>query len=129
VGIITTCNSITATITGQTNLTNPYYCLYDSADVLISCDSSGVFTNIPYGRYCIKIKNDSTCYDTLIIRCFIVQRPIPSVGVNVNILNLACLTFTASIGDTTNLSNPLFCIYTPANVLIACNSTPIVLIP
>ncbi len=123
VGVSSNCRTITATITGQTNLTNPYYCIYDSANVLISCDSSGIFSNLPYGRYCITIKNDSTCYDTLITRCINVPRPMPSVGANVEIVNLECTTFTVRIRDTANLDNPLFCIYTAANVLIVCNNT------
>ncbi len=124
-GVITstTCKGFTVSVTGQTNLTNPYYCLYDSSDVLLYCDSTGVFTNLPFGSYCIKIFNDPACYDTTIIRCFTVNRPVPGAGPDITITNLGCSTFTAIVADTTNLNNPQFCLFTPDHVLIICNST------
>jgi Secretion system C-terminal sorting domain len=118
------CQTYTATVTGQTNLNNPNYCLYDANDVLLYCDSSGVFPNLLYGtKYCIKIFNYPACYDTVIVRCFVVDRPEPSAGPDVKITNLTCLTFTATITDTLNLNNARYCIYTPAHVLIICNNT------
>jgi len=123
VNISTDCKWFTATVTGQTNLNNPYYCLYDSADILMYCDSTGSFGNLPFGRYCIKIFNDPACYDTTIIRCFTVNRPVPSVGLNVTIINLTCSTFTAVIGDTANLNDPQYCLFTAKGVLIICNNT------
>jgi hypothetical protein len=126
INVQTSCNDFTVSITGQHNLYNPYYCLYDSADVLIACDSIGVFQNLPFGRYCIKIKNDPSCYDTTIVRCFIANRLIPSVDANIRITNMACSTFTASVTGQTNLFNPHYCIYTnPGHVLLSCNTTGI----
>ncbi|MBP6024203.1 T9SS type A sorting domain-containing protein [Ferruginibacter sp.] len=121
--ITTTCKGFTVNITGKTNLTNAYYCLYDSSDVLLYCDSTGVFTNLPFGRYCIKIFNDPACYDTTITRCFTVSRPVPGVGPNITITNLTCSTFTAIVADTSNLNNAQYCLFTPDHVLIICNST------
>jgi hypothetical protein len=118
------CSTYTAAVTGQTNLNNPNYCLYDSADVLLYCDSTGIFPNLIYGaRYCIKIFSDPACYDTTIIRCFTVAKPKPSIAPDVIITNLSCSTFTATIGDTLNLNNPKYCLYTAAHVLITCNTT------
>ncbi|GAB2823308.1 hypothetical protein [Ferruginibacter profundus] len=125
VKITTTCKGFTVTVTGQVNLNDPYYCLYDSANVLITCDSTGIFTDLPFGKYCIKIFNNPACFDTTIIRCFTVTRPVPYVGPNVTITNLTCLTFTVIVGDTSHLNNPQFCLYTAAHVLIICNSTGI----
>jgi hypothetical protein len=125
VNIVTACKNFTATVTGQVNLNNPNYCLYDSSGTLMYCNTTGVFPALLYGSYCIKIFNDPACYDTTIIRCFTVKRPVPSVGLNVTIINLACSTFTAIIGDTANLNNPQYCLYTPAHILIVCNSTGI----
>lgn len=123
VAIRTACNDFTATVTGQLNLSNPYYCLYDSSNVLMYCDSTGVFSNLPYGSYCIRIFNDPVCFDTTITRCFTVNRPIPAAGPDVDISNLGCTTFTVTISDTSDLNNPKFCLYTPARVLIMCNTT------
>ena len=122
VGIAANCNSFTATVTGQANLSNPYYCLHDSTGVLISCDSTGIFTNLPFGSYCIKIANDPACYDTLISRCFTATRPIPTANPNVAISNLTCTDFTASITDTSNWNHPQFCLYADGE-LVVCNST------
>ncbi len=118
------CAVYTATVTGQTNLSNPNYCIYDADGVLLYCDSSGVFPNLLYDtKYCIRIFNDPACYDTVIKRCFVVDKPEPSVGPDVRITNLSCLTFTAAITDNINLNNAQYCLYTPAHILITCNST------
>jgi Secretion system C-terminal sorting domain/SprB repeat len=119
------CSTFTASVTGQTNLFNPQYCLYAVPRVLITCNTTGVFNNLPYGSYCIDVISDSSCYDTTITRCFTVNRPVPSVGPNVIITNLACTTFTATIDGQANTTNPQYCLYTPAHVLIICNSTGI----
>ncbi|WP_462255223.1 T9SS type A sorting domain-containing protein [Ferruginibacter sp.] len=117
------CNSFTATVTGQTNLNSPNYCLYNAANVLLSCNATGIFSNLAYGTYCIKVANSPACYDTLITRCFTVNKPRPSINSVVAISNLTCATFTATIKDTANWNSPQFCLYTPAHVLIMCNST------
>ena len=119
------CKDFTVTITGQINLNHPNYCLYDANNVLMYCNTTGIFTDLPFGTYCIKIFNDSACYDTTITRCFTVNRPIPAIGPGVIITNLSCSTFTVILGDTANLIDPQFCLYTPQHVLIICNSTGI----
>jgi hypothetical protein len=119
------CSAFTATVTGQTNLFSPQYCLYDAANVLVSCNATGVFNNIPYGNSCIRIISSLPCYDTTIIRCFTVNKPIPAVAAAVTISAANCTTFTATLTGQTNLTNPQYCIYTSAGVLIACNTTGI----
>lgn len=123
VAVVTTCTSVTASVTGQSNIYNASYCVYDSVNTLIGCNSTGVFTNLPDGNFCVKITNNIACYDTVITRCFTVKRPIPSVNSVVRISNLTCATFTATIQGATNLNNPQFCIFNAANVSIACNTT------
>lgn len=125
VNINANCIDFTATVTGQTNLNNPNYCLYDANDVLMYCNTTGIFPGLPFGRYCIRIFNDPACYDTTLIRCFTVNRPVPYVDPNVIITNLTCSTFTVIIGDTSNLTNPKFCLFTPNHVVIICNNTGI----
>ena len=114
-----TCSTFTATVTSTFN--SPSYCLYDSADVLIMCDSSGLFPNLPYGRYCIKAK--PSCPDTTLITCFVAAPDIPSVGASVAITRVTCLDFTASISNPKNLFAPDYCLYDSSNVLISCNTT------
>lgn len=115
------CSGFTATVTGQSNLTNPQYCLYDNSNVLVSCNTTGVFANVAYGSYCIRV-ND-VCYDTTINRCFTVAQPAPSVAATVTTGTFACATFTATVTGQTNLNSPQYCIYDESNTLIACNST------
>jgi Secretion system C-terminal sorting domain len=117
------CSTFTATITGQTNLTNPAYCLFDNTNTPVSCNLTGVFTNLPYGSYCIKIQNDPACYDTLVTRCFSANLLKPSVSNSVNISNETCTDFRAEIQGETNLTNPNYCLFNSANVSIACNTT------
>lgn len=116
-----TCSGFTATVTGQQNLSNPQYCLYDNSNNQISCNNTGVFTNVPYGSYCIKIED--ACYDTLITRCFSEAQPVPSVNGTVSISNVGCSTFTATITGQTNLSNPQYCLYDNNNTQIDCNTS------
>ncbi len=77
------CYVFTARITSQQNLTNPEYCLYDSTNTVIACNTTGEFNNLSWGSYCIRITD--LCYDTVITRCFTGVKPIPSVDANVNI--------------------------------------------
>ena len=114
------CDGFRATVTGQTNLTSPEYCLYNSANVLISCNGTGVFNNVPYGDYCIRITDD--CYDTTITRCFTVTRPNPAVGGTVTTNNFTCSTFRATVTGQSNLTNPEYCIYDAGDNLITCNT-------
>lgn len=117
-----TCNTFSASVTGKVGLTNPNYCLYDASDVLLTCNTNGTFNNLTYGSYCIKVTDG--CRDTTITVCFADSRPVPSVPAVIvpNFTN--CTVFGVAIGGT-NLTNPQYCLYDSANVLIACNNTGI----
>jgi hypothetical protein len=115
-----TCTVFTATASSG-NLVNPQYCLYTDANVLITCNTTGVFANLPYGGYCIKSRN--SCPDTTFTTCFAVYRPIPSVNANVSYNTLTCTTFGIKINGQTNLTNPQFCLYDNSNVQLSCNTT------
>jgi Secretion system C-terminal sorting domain len=116
-----TCFDFSASITGQLNLTNPQYCLYDSTDILISCNTTGEFPNLSWGSYCIKVTD--VCYDTVITRCFTAVKPVPSVAANVTITyGDDCRIVTVSVTGQTNLFNPVFCLYDSSDVLITCNT-------
>lgn len=116
------CNTFTGSVQAQSNLTNPQYCLYNSSNVLIACNTTGTFDNLTYNAgYCIRIKND-VCYDTTIERCFNVPRALPSVGTNLNITQ-NCNNFNVSVNGQTSLNNPNYCLYNADNVQVACNTT------
>jgi len=116
-----TCNTFRAVVTGQQNLVDPQYCIYNSSNVQVGCNNTGVFDNIPYGSYCIRIIDN--CFDTTIERCFISNPPIPSVNAAVSMSNQNCTTFTATITGQSNLTNPEYCLVNAANDTIACNGT------
>jgi|GEM_PF-313775 len=118
------CKGFTLTITGSTNLTNPLYCLYDdNGNQVGDCNTTGKFTNVPYGHYYIKIKNDATCYDTTLVTQVTVARNAMGKG-NYTISNLTCTGFKVAISGATNLNNPSFCLYdVNGNQVGDCNST------
>lgn len=117
------CSTFRATVAAQTNLTNPQFCIYDQNNNLISCNSTGVFNNLPYGSYCVQMRNDSTCYDTTITRCINIPFVVPSVAASVSIGNRACSTFRATVTGQTNLTSPQYCLYDSNDSLLICNST------
>ena len=115
-----TCTGFTATVTGQLNLTNPNYCLYDSLNNLVQCDSTGIFTNIPYGSYCIKMHDG--CIDTTITRCFSKYQLMPSVNATIQQYNWSCTAFSMRVTGT-NLTNPTYCLYDSLNNLVQCDTS------
>jgi hypothetical protein len=124
-----TCTTFNVAITGQTNLTNPQYCLTDAGGHAVGgqpCNSTGVFSNLPYGSYCIKVTN--TCYDTVISRCFTETKSVPVVSATATISNYTCTSFTATVTGQTNLTSPQYCIVDAAGHAVAgqaCNTTGI----
>lgn len=120
-----TCSGFNATITGQQNLTNPTYSLIDNLGNPVAGqpnNSTGVFTNIPYGSYCIRVTN--TCYDTVITRCFTQAQAVPNVTGAVTVSNYTCTDVRATVTGQTNLTNPTYCLFNSLGVQIgACNST------
>ena len=113
------CSTFTATITGKQNLSGANYCLYDASNALMECNSSGVFNNVPYGSYCIRIAN--SCADTTITRCFTVSRPVATLT-SYNITGSTCSTFTVSASGN-NLVNPTYCLYDAQGNRLTCNNT------
>lgn len=117
-----TCNTFTATITGQTNLTNPTYCIFNSSNVLMGCNGTGVFSTLPYGDYCIVTRDG--CIDTTITRCISVRQPRPHIPDVITPSYVNCENFGLDVdGDT--LTNPTFCLTDTLGNIIACNSTGI----
>ena len=123
-GVIITsqsCTSFTATVSGVTNYYTAGFCLYDSANNQLSCNTTGIFTNLTYGNYCIKIHDN--CTDTTIIRCFTNAHPPLGIINSVLIANKTCAVFSASITGQYGLTNPNYCLYDSTNTKVVCNST------
>ncbi|MHA4847133.1 T9SS type A sorting domain-containing protein [Flavitalea antarctica] len=114
------CNSFTATVGGQVNLNSPNFCLYDSTNTLVGCNSNGVFANIPYGRYSI-VTTDG-CTGTVFTRNFAAVPLVPVVGA-VSATGLGCSTFNITMGSGSNLNSPSYCLYDNSGNLVACNTT------
>ncbi len=117
-----TCADFSVNITGQTNLNSPQYCLFNASNVQLACNTTGIFNNIPYGNYCMRITNSASCYDTTIQRCFSVTPNTPSVNASLTVTR-SCDAVTIAVGGQTNLTNPQYCIYDINNVQLACNTT------
>jgi hypothetical protein len=120
-----TCTSFTATITGEANIFNGQYCLQDQAGHPVAgvpCNSTGVFTNVPIGTYCIKTTDG--CTGNTYTSCITVTAPVPSVG-PVVISNISCAGFTATLSGQQNLASATFCLYDAQNHQVACNNTGI----
>jgi hypothetical protein len=115
------CALFTATITGQNNLVDPSYCLYNADSNLISCNNTGSFTDLPYGSYCIRITN--SCTDTIISRCFTATHPIAALT-DYTISANTCSSFDVSVSGN-NLFQPLYCLYDSTGTIITCDSTGI----
>ncbi len=107
---------------GGVNLTRPRYCLYDTANVELACNNTGIFDNILLGSYCVTIYDD--CIDTTFVRCFSVGPPVVPNDVTVDKTNKSCSTFTASV-NTQNFTNAAYCLYSKDSVLIRCDSSGI----
>lgn len=114
------CTSFTASITGQSGLTNPDYCLYDGTNTLVTCNKTGVFTSLPYGNYCINV--DDNCRDTVITRCFTISKPTPTLPTSINPGYITCTNFGVVInGDS--LYQPQYCLKDAAGNVLTCNNT------
>ncbi|RYZ52941.1 MAG: T9SS type A sorting domain-containing protein [Sphingobacteriales bacterium] len=115
------CNTFTAKINGQTNLPNAIYRLFNSSNVEIAANGSGLFQNIPYGSYCMNIVSASACYDTTIERCFTVNAPKPTVPAP-TFTYQSCSSYTATAIPQANVFNPTYCLYLN-NTLVTCGSS------
>ena len=119
-----TCAGFNVTITGQANVYSGTYCLLDSTGnpaAGIPCNSTGVFSNVPYGSYCLKTVD--ACSGTANTICFSAVAPVPAVG-PVTISNKTCAGFTATQTGQKNLTGPVYCLLDSlGNTLGTCNST------
>lgn len=117
------CTSININTNGGSNLFNtPQYCLFDNNGNVITCNTTGVFNNVPHGSYCVRAI--TSCNDSTAPVCIATTPPTPSVAAAVQISNRTCTTFTASITGQSNLTNPVYCLFDAANnPLLPCNNT------
>jgi hypothetical protein len=118
-----TCSSFSAAVTGVNNFFGAQFCLFDSSNNKLSCNTTGVFTNLSFGNYCIKAQD--SCSDTIITRCFTRIPPPISIGNTVALLNRTCNTFSAAIIGQVGLTNPSYCLSDDSGIVITCNSTGI----
>ena len=121
-----TCSSFSVTVKGQANVYNGQYCLLDSTGnpaAGIPCNSTGVFINLPYGKYCIQTTD--ACSGTANTVCFSAVVPAPAVGAVV-VSNKTCAGFTATQTGQKNLTSPTYCLLDAlGNIVGACNGTGI----
>src|SRR5678815_5708863 len=100
------CSTYSATVTGQTNLTTPTYTLLDSTSAVVATNSTGVFNNIPYGSYCISMKDG--CFDTTITRCFSAYQQVMSFATAVT---QSCIIGRSNFKFTITNGTPGYTVY------------------
>lgn len=116
------CETFDAAITGQDNLTNPQYCLFDADDVQMDCNETGIFTGLPYGAYCIRTTD--ACTGQVFNNCFEVGPPQPRLDSVILPSYVTCEFFGLDI-DGDSLYNPTYCLRDSLGQIIDCNSTGI----
>ncbi len=114
------CSTFTATVTSG-GLLQPEFCLYRADSTLVACNSTGVFNNLPYGAYFTRVRNQ--CPDTTLVHWLSAYPSLPSLSGSVRISNRTCATFNAAAQGMQNLTNPRYCLYDSAGVLIRCNTS------
>ncbi|RYY56766.1 MAG: T9SS type A sorting domain-containing protein [Chitinophagaceae bacterium] len=120
------CDDFTVRIPSVTNIASPEYCLFDAANNPLGCNSTGTFTNVPYGTYSIRIATTATggsCPTSPVIKTFTVTRINPTANATVTVSNKDCSTFSADITGEANLINPHYYLVDLANNPIADNNT------
>ncbi len=115
------CAGFTASITGQQFLTNPNYCIYNSSNVQLACNTSGVFNGLAYGSYTVTMQDN--CYDTTITRTFTVAAGVPAVGANVTVNNYQCNTFNATVVGQQNIYAGEYRLFDSTGTLVSTNTT------
>lgn len=116
-----TCATFSITTTGGSSIIDPGFCLYNNQNVLIECNESGIFSNLAYGSYCLKVK--TACPDTSFTYCFSEYPPKPSLNSNVTITKKNCTTFNVNTSGAQNLNSPKYCLYNASDVKLSCNTT------
>jgi hypothetical protein len=112
-----TCTTFSASVSGSSLIT-PQYCLYDSTHTLVTCNSTGIFSNIPFGTYCATIANG--CLDTTMQVCqtFNVARGINLIAAKSCSIGLSDITMQFSNTNAPYVVN----VYKPDGTLVY-NST------
>lgn len=122
-----TCTGFNVSVVNPMNLTSPQYCLIDGSGNPVpgqACNSTGSFTNVPYGSYCMQITN--SCYDTVITRCFSQVQAVPALTGAIALSAYTCTGATATVTGQKNLTSPQYCIVDGSGNAVpgeACNGT------
>ncbi len=122
-----TCTGFNVAVMNPMNLTSPQYCIVDSSGNPVNgqpCNSSGTFTNVPYGSFCMQITN--SCYDTTITRCFTQTQAVPALTGAIALSAYTCTGATATVTGQKNLTSPQYCIVDSFGNTVpgqACNGT------
>lgn len=107
------CASFTATAIGMANLTNPVYYLTDAVGDTLSSNSTGEFTGLAYGSYCIKAQDG--CSDTTLEVCFTEAPPVFELTTTVS---ASCNYGNTKIQVSVNTYPATISIYDPTDLLV-----------
>lgn len=114
------CATFDVALSGQRNLFDPQYCLFDENDVLIGCNTTGIFTALAYGAYCIRTTD--ACSGRVFDNCFQVGQPEPTLPAVIIPSYVTCEVFGLVVnGDS--IYNPIYCLRDDLGAIIECNTT------
>jgi hypothetical protein len=122
-----TCTGFNVSVMNPMNLTAPQYCLIDADGNAVPgqpCNSTGSFTSLPYGAYCMQIGN--ACYDTAFLRCFAQAQPVPALTGAIALSAYTCTGATATVTGQQHLTSPQYCIVDASGNPVSgqpCNGT------
>lgn len=108
------CNSWDATVRSE-RFNNPTYCLYNSNNQMIACNSTGLFPGLPYGGY-YAIATDACYRDS-----FYVRHDSASVDIEFERSDYTCTSFKLTVPSLP--ANWTICLYDSAGQLVNCNTT------
>jgi len=99
------CSSFTVTAQ-TTNFKGATFSLYTKDDVFVASNTTGVFSTIAYGEYCIKAQ--AACPDTTVTICFSGVPVIPTGSAYLLATNQRCDLFDLEVNGISNLSSPTY---------------------
>lgn len=116
-----TCSTFDVAVTGKKDLINPKFTISPKENYSpLQQNNTGIFTNIPYGDYCIYTENSCGGFITPV--CFTVGQPVPQVPEIIVPSYVTCAKFGLAV-QADSVYNPVYCLYDSDHHPIDCNNT------
>lgn len=110
------CNVFDLQLTGISNLSSPVYTFKNSVGTVIYKGPNSKVVDVPYGNYCVEIKN--SCYDTTINVCGNFTAPTTSAWLS---FSKSCNYGFTRLNFSANVYPVTVMVKNPSNVMVASN--------